>query len=137
MKPRSYLADTAKHLLPLKKELMDQWEINHTPADAVVWHYTDARGLIEIIKSGKLRATNAFYLNDSMEVNHGRSLIADEVSKKKGVFPDPADEFLDSVSAGVRIADNVLQPYVACFSGEKARAARVNDFETLTDVNLV
>jgi hypothetical protein len=100
---------------------MDDWEIYHTPADAVVWHYTDAGGLIAIIKSGKLRATNAFYLNDSMEVNHCRTLITDEVSKTKGLSSGPVDDFLEQALASVRVTDYVIQPYVTCFSGEKAR----------------
>lgn len=121
MKPRAYLDETTRYLLPLRKQLMEAWQLNHTPADVVVWHYTDATGLIKIVESGKLRATNALYLNDSMEVNYGRTLIGEEVLKKKGLLPDPADEFLDFVLAGLRITDYVHQPYVTCFSGEKAR----------------
>jgi hypothetical protein len=54
-------------------------------------------------------------------VNHCRTLITDEVSKTKGLSSGPVDDFLEQVLASVRVTDYVIQPYVTCFSGEKAR----------------
>lgn len=37
----------------------------------LLWHYTDAQGLLSIVESGVLWATNTRYLNDATELLHG------------------------------------------------------------------
>lgn len=49
---------------------------------ASVWHYTDAAGLVSMIKSGKLWATSAAMMNDREEITIGRKLLADEVGRR-------------------------------------------------------
>lgn len=121
IKPRVYLPETKKVLDDLERDLRDPWEISQSPTDKIIWHYTDQRGLAVIIADGKVRASNALYLNDAMEVKYARNLIYDEVSIKLGIYPDPVPtEFLQHVEAGAQIADYIFQPYVACFSGESA-----------------
>lgn len=121
IKPRDYLPETKTLLEDLERRLKDPWEISQVPSDKIIWHYTDQRGLVVIIADGKVRASNALYLNDAMEVKHARNLIYDEVSNKIRAYSDPAPiEFLRHVEAGAQIADYVFQPYVTCFSGENA-----------------
>lgn len=121
MRSRKYLPETEKVLERLENELRDPWEINQAPTDSVIWHYTDQRGLIAIISSGNVRASNALYLNDAMEIHHARNLINDDIDNKRATFTDPhIVEFLQHIEAGAQIVDYLFQPYVACFSGEKA-----------------
>src|SRR5262245_41785149 len=41
------------------------------PIPHALHHYTTSRGLAEILRTGVIRATSAFYLNDSSEIIHG------------------------------------------------------------------
>ncbi len=121
IKSRDYRTETKKVLEDLERDLRDPWEINQTPTDKIIWHYTDQRGLAAILADGKVRASNALYLNDAMEVNHARTLIYNEVSNKMGIYTDPVQaELLGHIEAGAQIANYIFQPYVACFSGESA-----------------
>ena len=45
---------------------------------ALLYHYTDSKGLLGIFETGKLRATEARYLNDATELEYGLGL-AEEV----------------------------------------------------------
>jgi hypothetical protein len=40
-----------------------------------VWHYTNAAGLLGILRSNVLWATDAFFLNDAAEVTYGIDLF--------------------------------------------------------------
>jgi hypothetical protein len=40
-----------------------------------VWHYTDSRGLIGIVRDQRVWATSARMLNDSTEIQHGVDLF--------------------------------------------------------------
>jgi hypothetical protein len=121
MRSKVYLPETASALEALEEKVAKAWQLHHTSLDKVIWHYTDVTGLVNIIQSGVLRATNAFYLNDSMEVDYARELIKDEVARQRGTLPAPVDEFLSFVDASVQITRYVFEPYVTCFSGEAAR----------------
>ncbi|GAA1739520.1 DUF2971 domain-containing protein [Aeromicrobium alkaliterrae] len=52
-------------------------------APSLVWHYTDQSGLIGILRSGAIWATDAMFLNDRHELSHGknrlRAALEDEV----------------------------------------------------------
>lgn len=42
-----------------------------------LWHYTDAAGLLGIIREGRIRLTNARYLNDEAELRRGVLALKD------------------------------------------------------------
>lgn len=50
----------------------------------MLWHYTDAGGVIGILRSGALWATNIDSLNDSTELHHGFSVIESLLAKVRG-----------------------------------------------------
>jgi hypothetical protein len=70
---------------------------------SILYHYTDASGLMGILKNGSLWATNAGYLNDSLEFEAGRVIYSELFGKETG-------EILDRFSAN--------KFYVVCFSSE-------------------
>lgn len=43
----------------------------------VLWHYTTQEGLLSIIESGSLHASNIFYLNDATEYTYSTGVIND------------------------------------------------------------
>ena len=60
----------------------------HTgPADDLVWHYTDAYGLLAILRGHTLWATSSRFLNDATEVSLGRDLLADELARRRDRHP--------------------------------------------------
>jgi len=48
---------------------------------SVLYHYTDAPGLLGILKTRELWATNALYMNDAQEVHHGHNLAREFIKK--------------------------------------------------------
>ncbi|MFN3816594.1 DUF2971 domain-containing protein [Brevundimonas sp.] len=60
------------------------WRDVPTPDEvpSVLYHYTDAAGLIGILTSGRLRATDFRYLNDISEVVHTARLLMGMIAEK-------------------------------------------------------
>jgi hypothetical protein len=95
-------------------------------APSCLYHYTDAAGLLGIIKSGTLWATNFRYLNDSSEFIYASGLIKEVVAEAtEGALGDsPKARLRDSILRGTdKKEDSEVtefteypQPYIACFS---------------------
>lgn len=120
MRKREYRPETKKILETLEKNALKSWEKRHVVSDKLVWHYTDANGLISILKYGTIRVSNASYLNDSLELQHAKNLVYALVSEKLNSSTDAQlTEFLEQISVSMQIASMVSQPLVGCFSGEK------------------
>jgi hypothetical protein len=85
---------------------------------AELWHYTDANGLIGILKNGQIWATQVTCLNDTLEQRHFGDLVHEAVKACRKQNTDPLLEPL------FRIADEALETrdftatgqFVACFS---------------------
>ena len=85
---------------------------------AELWHYTDASGLVGILKSGQIWATQVSCLNDTLEQRHFGNLVHDAVKAHRRQNPDPLFEPL------YRAADDLLEnrdfttdgQFAACFS---------------------
>ena len=78
----------------------------------VLFHYTDANGLLGILQSQKIRATNFSFLNDSTEVRYGLSVI-------RKVLNDLADETrvpVGSIEEALFAYAELSDLYVACFT---------------------
>lgn len=104
-------------------------EFNTTalPPDALLWHYTDFKGL-EGILAGKIWASSVMYLNDTREYIHGLE-IALEVMKnqlqlaivQQGTFNDAAIAVTihNKVLAAVAERYQPVDIFVAAFSTKK------------------
>lgn len=140
-----FLPESERELQELNRRLLeDAWEPSHRQPSRILWHYTTADGLKGILESCRqdvwevrkapdgnigfnvipgscnLRATNVFYMNDSREVAYAQDLMIEEISRVRGKYPGPADEFLEHAAIGVGITGMVFQPHVACFCDEQA-----------------
>ena len=60
---------------PSGATLFRRWEALHGSRPAVLYHYTTASGLLSMIKSGHLWATELRYMNDPREFLHGAEVI--------------------------------------------------------------
>lgn len=102
------------------------WLSDVAAADGAVaperlWHYTDAGGLIGIVRDDVLWASNARFLNDSQEVSYGISTVmetlqqfdAKQFSKSTQAFlarlADPSQEIVSD------FLERSLEVFVTCF----------------------
>jgi hypothetical protein len=91
--------------------------------DRVVWHYTSGAGLLGVIESGTLWATQVSCLNDSTEVRYGSKLFRDALVKlRQNMPPDPeVEQMLDQTTSA--LLEDPSTPshapsmyFVTCFS---------------------
>jgi len=61
--------------------LFRQWEALHRSHPAVLYHYTTAPGLLSMIKSGHLWATESRYMNDPREFLQGADVILGVINR--------------------------------------------------------
>lgn len=90
------------------KGMRASWE----DSPGTLYHYTSGSGLLGILDSGTLNCTNLLYMNDSSEMDYGRSIVRRIASD----LPAPSD----AVEPFMRhLLRNVEQPdfhyYVTCF----------------------
>lgn len=72
------------------------------PGNDYLYHYTSAEGLIGIVKTREIWATNILYLNDVREFRHGVELGEKYVKRLLEKADDPDErEYLKKLAAGV------------------------------------
>ena len=54
---------------------------------AIAYHYTDAAGLVGMLSTHKVRATEFRFLNDRSEVRHTLNLVRDLLNEQLGTSP--------------------------------------------------
>ncbi len=67
----------------------------------LVYHYTDAAGLLGIISSGKLWATDIEFLNDAQELTYARATVLDELRARADEIAPPDTGSEDGLRADV------------------------------------
>lgn len=95
-------------------------EIPDAAADAeLVYHYTTVRGLIGIVTSKKMWATDVWYMNDALEATYGQEIIRSYLdSKRQGsgneqLIAEVAFQQIQHMPHG---PDGSARSYIACFS---------------------
>lgn len=83
----------------------------------ILYHYTDCKGLLGILKSGKIQLTDIFGLNDTSEVRHGMNHACKILdTETQGGHPAAimfAKQFNEFKDSGI---DKAAAFFVACFS---------------------
>jgi hypothetical protein len=59
----------------LAKKLFDAWEARHRGGPAILYHYTAADGLLGMLQSHQIWATNVRFINDRSELDYGINLV--------------------------------------------------------------
>jgi hypothetical protein len=80
-----------------------------------IYHYTDAEGLLGILKSGCLWATHFLGMNDVSEVQYARQLAHDILEKVGTTVADETLQCLEHVGRTLDAFDVVAPPYLVCF----------------------
>lgn len=84
-----------------------------------LYHYTSAGGLVGIMSSGVLRASNFSYLNDSTEIEYGRQLAQDVIRERLKTEQAPINrKVLAHVQKAIEDVGKGIHFYLACFCTE-------------------
>ena len=78
-----------------------------------LYHYTSGQGLIGILGSGELHSTNVLYMNDSSEMDYGRSLLNGVGDDLRPVVSAALRPFFDRLLKTLETPD--FHYYVTCF----------------------
>lgn len=90
-------------------------------APPALWHYTDAGGLQAILTSQRLWATDARFLNDSVEISYGatvftEALAAYDVSRYRPETQDYVDQIRDPHRRLIaNYFDSAVRVFATCF----------------------
>jgi len=109
---------TAGKLIPIEQAFLGRLTRGQPPE--TIFHYTTAAGLLGIVRSNRLWASDLLYMNDSTEVEYGRQLIIDVAAEVAGEAKCPMAQML------CKSISTVLYPvgmvgggfYAACFCEE-------------------
>lgn len=82
-----------------------------------LYHYTTSDGLLGILQTQRIWATESFYLNDSSEIDYGLSLVKETISDTY-LYPKGTQELGQPILMGVmqHLSNRTEEIYVACFS---------------------
>jgi hypothetical protein len=87
-----------------------------TPRPRVLYHYTTAEGLLGIITSSRLHATNTHYLNDTSEVAYAAEMVRTITRLHSEQCSGYIKDLLDRIVAhGVDDIEWTVGRYVSCF----------------------
>jgi hypothetical protein len=100
------------------------WRVGLRPSlNDLVWHYTSGDGLIKILSSGTIFATQVSCLNDSTEIRYSASVLRTALSKLLPELPagDRVSNFVKRFISFLHDDDKlpnhmVLPIFVCCFS---------------------
>jgi hypothetical protein len=97
--------------------------LRHGNFPSVLWHYTDAAGLLGIVRKGHLRATHLAFMNDAKEYMHANEMLLKEVQTASPQDPtEPLQhKLLEDMEATLKLTkpENAWPYFVACFSAKQ------------------
>lgn len=82
-----------------------------------LYHYTTASGMLGILRSGQLWATNISYLNDYSEVQYGYEVLREAAAELKPAGELSSSFFAELFTAPTDVSDP-SEVYVSCFCEE-------------------
>lgn len=103
-----------KEVAALSKSVEDEMLQGHTRPPDLLYHYTSLDGLLGIVKSKTIYATDVGFVNDSSELTYAKALIQDHV---KAHYPDGALLNFCFV-AYLEMATTISAHYLTCFCAE-------------------
>ena len=92
------------------------------PTPETLWHYTSGAGLVSIVRSGMLYATQISCLNDSKEYVHLAGIVAAEIAERRRVTADAGlRQLYEHLASNLTTATDVAAAnvFVACLSNAR------------------
>ncbi len=79
------MAGSSQKAVAESRRLWDEWLTRHQRPPELLFHYTTAEGLLGMLQSRQLWATNVRFMNDTSEMGHGIDLVREIF---KAIEPD-------------------------------------------------
>lgn len=92
------------------RALFQEWERSHKAHPPTLYHYTSAQGLLSMVRSGHIWATESRYMNDPREFLHGAEVIlavVDRLLARRNAPP-----VLKEVRQSAELSDKALRLFV-------------------------
>lgn len=117
-------AEREKYIVFIQQQVRELKCLDVSP-ETIIWHYTTGNGLLGIIESGTLYASQVACLNDSSEIRYGgwlyRQALVDLLAQEQ-LSPEESD-FIDGQikrnTEALVSRPNVSDSFVTCFSTER------------------
>ena len=97
--------------LPFYEKALERAGVLMRPSGGTLYHYTSGQGLLGILESKGLFATDAKYFSDSSEYDYGRGLLEAEISR----FDQPDLSGVSGLARDQLNQRNKSANFVACF----------------------
>jgi hypothetical protein len=68
-------------------KLSDDWARYHSRRPPVLYHYTDAAGLLGMLNTRRLWATNSGFMNDPTEMEYAARIVRETAQSQVGKYP--------------------------------------------------
>src|SRR5262245_66275832 len=115
--------DNSRFIVEQDREEYRAFCANHLPrfrraSPSEIWHYTDAKGLVGILQTGKIWSTQITCLNDNFEHRYFGDLVHEAVRSERAKNADPSlNVLLTTADRTLAERDYSAQGFfVACFS---------------------
>jgi hypothetical protein len=109
----------AQPLEDMVAEAMAQRDLAQGAAPDFLYHYTDVAGLIGILNSGSLWATNLRFMNDSRELDHARQLMIDVLHDARTRATAPGQRtVIDAIETNLTTLTGYPDFYSVSFSSD-------------------
>lgn len=96
--------------------LTEQWVSLHRKRPRYLYHYTNAQGLLGMLQSNRIWATNSRFMNDPTEIGYAtrlvREVIESELSQGNARW---FNEIRDWINGFLDEYENNAKVYIACF----------------------
>lgn len=114
--------DDAEFLAKLEAgtdEWIRKWDpLHNQDVPSILYHYTDAAGIVGIVEKGELWASDALFVNDSTELVYIRGVLADVLAELNRTYAHDRVVIatLDGVERAVwGFVSELFDVYVSCF----------------------
>jgi len=98
------------------RNLVNDWYRLHSKRPQVLYHYTTARGLMGLLETNRIWATNSRFTNDPTEIEYATRLVAEvAVNELAGDASKSAQRLRKQICDIVERYERHARVYVSCF----------------------
>jgi hypothetical protein len=101
------------------RRLENEWSNLHAKRPRILYHYTDAHGLLGMLKTNRLWATNSRFMNDPTEVEYAARVVRETALEQEAHYPLTLFQNVKhGISEVLGIYEGDNDEYIACFCEE-------------------
>jgi hypothetical protein len=101
------------------RRLGKEWSNLHAKRPRILYHYTDAQGLLGMLKTNRLWATNSRFMNDPTEVEYAARVVRETALEQEAHYPSTLFKSVKhGISEVLEVYEGDNDEYIACFCEE-------------------